>query len=290
MAKDCIQTCKKEEVKEDNAIQSLLPQNIKPDITAKKKTLSESCTKKQKTLKEMIGVKPKHKSLLFPKMSIPIQSVKDKGSTKVKTNKEYMFSFVADNSFMNDEVFLTVFDGDCKIAPRNLYDWDFEITPNDSVIIFSDNNETRNRFSPKKISSSLSIFTRVHVFCIGNCSETIHLCNNERIKIRRVPNKSSCYKLIKKTLLKKQSFITKGETLHEYFYSIFPCVPHIVAMKWLAVGNPIVNTSIQNKNEPCDHMFLVVLDSKSFISKPTNPSVKRTEALMHPHQNNPKKK
>ena len=255
---------------------------VTEEKTTKKETKAQEQPKKeikskkekQKTIEETIGVK----SSLFPGKKRTDESSAVEILTK-KRGKQKPFdandiSFVVNSDYLDDPQFVEEFH-DCRIASRTLYNWDFEISPTECVII--------KKSSPGAIASALAVFNCVNVFTIGLCKDVIPMSGVERVKIRQVPDLPSAYKIIK-TMCIPQSFVTSGETLHEFFLSLFPCVPRIVAMKWLAKGNPVTDIKVASKNETCGHMLSIVLDSRVYLPKrPTNPSVKRTEAQL-PHK------
>ena len=279
-------------------------QNAKEENSKKK-------LEKQKTIEETIGMK---KSSLFPRTKADILAVKEKYIQEKDKNensnetqskaityidpKDFKYAFVCDNSYLEDEDFKAVFSSDCRVAARTLYDWDFELSPTHCVIIYdpisnsnsvgplSTQTKNKDRNIAKSLSNALSVFTHVTLFKVGHIKAEddlfLSLCNCERANVRHVPYKAHCYMIMKNSLLSNESYITSQETLHEYFYSQFSCVPHIVAMKWLSKGNPMTNMRVVDRNEPSGHMLSVVLDSRPFIQRVTNPSVKRTEALCKP--------
>ena len=285
-------------------IQNKIPTK-KGNIVLLKQDASQNKKKyeKQKTIEETIGVK---KSSLFPRTQIGkgIKKLSSEENDAIIQNQskqydpsEFKYAFVCDKSFLYDEDFKEVFSKDCRIAFRTLYDWDIELSPNHCVIIYDSISKDNGPLSaqPKKnkdkniaksLSNSLSVFTRVTLFKVGkfNIDDELFLslCNCDRVVVRQVPCKSLSYNIIKHSLLTKESYITSKETLHEYFYTQFPCVPHIVAMDWLSRGNPMINMRVVDKNHPSGHMLSVILDSKSFVQKATNPSVKRIEAMCRP--------
>ena len=130
----------------------------------------------------------------------------------------------------------------------------------------------------------VSVFSNLVLFFKKNGHDSMNndfmsLCNCERVNIRHAPNRSSCFVMIKNSLLSKEDYISPEETLHEYFYSLFPCVPHITAMEWISKGNPMNDMTVIKKNDPSGHMFSLIIDSKSYIGRVSNPSTKRIDAV-----------
>ncbi|EAY06627.1 hypothetical protein TVAG_056210 [Trichomonas vaginalis G3] len=197
--------------------------------------------------------------------SVKNQNLHDKNLDKTRK------CFIADSSFSNNEMFTEVFD-DCRVIYRKLSDHQFELNTKECVIM--------NDMNLKNVSNCLSVFDNVYLISVGNCIDYQPFIGVGRVFVRRVSSQKEAF-LIIKSMSKPLEFDRIEETLHEYFLSLFPCVPRIVAMSWLMKGNPVSDPNCIPKYDVCSHMFQVVLDSKTFLqSKPRtkNPLVKRIEA------------